>query len=194
MSSGDKPSEAAPVSAIVSLFQKYPGLQNFHPWPCIVSRQFLVPYLAGRSIDGIVTYIDEGVPARLKMGVEPDKYLCCHEGLEWWMMTRLDKAYWEGPGAKSAHWWATGFEHMSLKLDGWSDQDIDAYEKELASYVSETESERISAETVPPDLYQGPYEAAGDSDKAEDDDDAKILPILRAARARLMQVQEARMP
>ena len=128
------------------------------------------------------------------MGVEPDKSLCCHEGIEWWMMTRLDKAYWEGPGAKSAHWWATGFEHMNLKLDGWSDQDIDAYEKELASYVSETESERISAETVPPDLYQGPYEPAGDSDKAEDDDDAKILPILRAARARLMQVQEARMP
>ncbi len=110
------------------------------------------------------------------------------------MMTRLDKAYWEGPGAKSAHWWATGFEHMNLKLDGWSDQDIDAYETELASYVSETESERISAETVPPDLYQGPYEPAGDSDKAEDDDDALILPILRAARARLMQVQEARMP
>ena len=149
-SSGDKPSDCASVQAIVRLFQEQPGLQNFQCWPCMVSRDYLVPYLAGRSADGFMTYIDQGVPQRLKMGIEPDKYIACHEGLEWWLMTRLDKAYWLGPSAKSAHWWATGYEHMDLKMDGWLDDDIAAYEAELAGYVSESEAERISPELCRP--------------------------------------------
>jgi hypothetical protein len=192
MSSGHRHTDAAPVSAVVSLFQKHVGLRNFQCWPCMVSRKFLVPYGAGRSADGGMTYLDEGIPERFRMGVEPDKYACCHEGIEWWLMTRLDKAYWQGPGAKSAHWWATGYEHMMLKLDGYSDDEIASYEEEWLTYISADEATRISPETVPPDLFQGPYEAAGDSDAGEDALDAKILPILQQARARMLLVQNAR--
>lgn len=193
MSSGHIIEECAPVHAIVAMFQKQPGLQNFQIWPCMCSRQYLVPYGAGRSADGFMTYIDQGVPQRFKMGVEPDKYAACHEGFEWWLMTRLDKAYWLGPGAKSAHWWATGYEHYNLKMDGWSDDDIAAYEAEWLTYISTSEGDRISIETVPPDLYQGPYDgSAEDNDTAEDHMDARILPILQAARARMLVVQSAR--
>lgn len=193
MTSGHRHTDAAPVQAIMKLFQTQPGLQNFECWPCVVSRDFLVPYGAGRSADGFMTYIDQGVPKRFKMGIEPDKYACCHEGFEWWLMTRLDKAYWLGPGARSAHWWATGYEHMNLKMDGHSDDDIAAYEEEWLTYISASEADRISPETVPPDLYQGPYEGpAEDNDTAEDRMDDRILPILRMARARVMQVQPVR--
>jgi hypothetical protein len=192
MSAGH-PTEAAPVGAVVRMIQRNPGLQNFLGRPMIVSRKFLVPYGAGRSMDGAMAYIDEGVPTRFKMGVEPDKYTNGHEGFEWWLMTRLGLKYWLGPNARSAHWWAEGFEHLMLKLDGWSDDEIQAYEDEWITYVSDAEAERISIETVPPDIYTGPYDAAGDTDAAEAADDAKILPILLAARARMIEVRDARL-
>lgn len=193
MSSGDGRSDAAPVSAVVKMIQEQPGLQNFLSRHTMISRKFLVPFGAGRSMDGGMVYIDEGVPTRFKMGVEPDQYVADHEGFEWWLMTRLDKSYWQGPGARSAHWWATGYEHMNLKLGGWSDDEIAAYEAEWLTYISIDESQRISLETVPPDLYTGPYEPGADDDAAEEAMSAKILPILLQARAWVMQAQSVRL-
>jgi hypothetical protein len=193
MSSGDSRNDAAPVSAIVRMIQREPGLRNFLGRPQIISRKFLVPYGAGRSMDGGMTYINEGVPMRFKMGIEPDNATAGHEGFEWWMMTRLGLKYWVGPSSQSAHWWAEGFEHYLLKLEGWSDDEIAAYETEWNEYVSEDEAQRISPETVPPDLYTGAYEAGMDSDAGEDSLDAKILPILQQARARMLVMQEARL-
>lgn len=192
MSSGDGRSEAAPVSAVVRMIQQQPGLQMFLARPAIVSRKYLVPFGAGRSADGAMVYIDEGVPTRFHMGVEPDEYVADHEGFEWWMMTRLDKSYWQGPGARSAHWWATGYEHMNLKLGGWSDDDIAAYEAEWLTYISQDEAQRLSPDTVPPDLFTGPYEPGADDDAGEEAMSAKILPILQEARARVQQVMGVR--
>jgi hypothetical protein len=193
MSSGHRIGDAPAPGPIVRMIQREPGLRYFlGRWPD-VSRKFLVPYGAGRAMDGDVTYVDEGVPVRFKMGVEPDRYVAGHEGFEWWLMTRKGMKYWVGPGAASAHWWATGYEHYLLRLDGWSDDDIVAYEKEWLTYISEDEAGRLSPETVPPDLYTGPYEPGMDNDAGEDAMDQKILPILRAARARMLQVQEARL-
>ena len=192
MSSGHR-TEAAAIGPIVRMIQREPGLRNFlDRWP-EVSRKFLVPYGAGRAMDGGMVYIDEGVPERFKMGIEPDIYVAGHEGFEWWLMTRKGMKYWVGPGAFSAHWWATGYEHYLLAMTGWSADDIDAYEKEWTTYISEDEAGRLSPETVPPDLYTGPYEPGMDNDPGEDAMDQKILPILRAARARMLQVQEARL-
>jgi hypothetical protein len=193
MSSGDHRIEAAPVGSVVRMIQRESGLRNFLSRPQIVSRKFIVPYGAGRAMDGGMTYADEGMPQRFKMGVEPDVYVAAHEGMEWWLMTRLGMKYWVGPGARSAHWWATGYEHYVLRLDGWSDEEIGAYEAEWNTYISEDEAQRISPDAVPPDLYQGPYEPEMDTDEAEDGMDAKILPILQAARARMLTMREARL-
>jgi hypothetical protein len=175
------------------MIQREPGLRNFLDNYVPVSRKFLVPYGAGRAMDGGMVYVDEGVPERFKMGVEPDKYVTGHEGFEWWLMTRRGMRYWVGPGAASAHYWATGYEHYLLKLDGWSDEDIAAYEAEWLTYISDDEAQRISPETVAPDQYTGPYEPGMDTDAGEEEIGAKILPILRAARARMLLVQEARL-
>ncbi|MGD1017288.1 MAG: hypothetical protein ABR863_12750 [Roseiarcus sp.] len=190
MTAGDARSDAPGMGDVVRMIQSQVGLRYFLSQPPIISRKFLVPYGAGRSMDGSMVYIDEGVPLRFKMGVEPDKYVSGHEGFEWWLMTRLDKDYWRGPNVRSAHYWATGFEHMLLKLDGWSDAEIDAYEDEWRTYVSEDEAQRITPETVPPDLYAGPYEPG--EDEGESMAEARILPILLAARARVLQAQAVR--
>ena len=191
MSSGHRGTDQASIGAVVRMIQREPGLQNFLGRHQIVSRKYLVPYGATRSMDGGMTYVDEGVPERFKMGVEPDKYVSGHEGFEWWLMTRRGLKYWVGPVSKSAHWWATGYEHLLLKMDGWSDDDIAKYENEWLTYVTEDEAARISPDTVPPDLYTGAYEPDNDSDAGEDEDDGRILPILLAARARLIPVREA---
>jgi len=192
LSSGHRHTDAAPVSAVVRLIQINPGLKYFLGRFAPVSRKFLVPYGAGRSEDGGMVYIDQGVPERFKMGVEPDEFVSAHEGMEWWLMTRRGKDYWMGPNAKSAHWWATGYEHMKLKLAGWSDAEIQAYEDEWDIYISADEAERITPETVPPDLYQGPYDESLDDVASDKEIDKRILPILQAARARIPLIQNMR--
>jgi hypothetical protein len=192
MSSGHRHTDAAPVGQVVRLIQMTPGLQAFLSRPPIISRKYLVPYGAGRSTDGSMVYIDEGVPERFKMGVEPDQFVSAHEGMEFWLMTRKSKDYWVGPEAKSAHWWATGYEHMRLKLAGYSDDEIAAYEKEWDIYISADEAQRLTPETVPPDLYLGPYDESLDDVEADKKIDRRILPILQAAAARVLTVQNAR--
>jgi hypothetical protein len=98
-----------------------------------------------------------------------------HEGFEWWLMTR-------GMDYFPAHWDAEGYEHYLLKLDGVSQEGIDAYEEECQEYVSADEAARITPECVPPDLYLGPYE------RDEDALDKRILPILRQAQVLSMGI------
>lgn len=187
MSSG-RSTEGASVSAVIGLIQRNPGLRRaIGPYAqargVIYDRRFVVPYGAGANEDGSWVYIDEGVPLRFKMGIEPDRYTAGHEIMEWWLMTRRGLAYWEGPSPKSAHWWAEGYETMLLKLDGASDEEIEAYSAEWNQYADAAMKAEITPQAVPPDLYLGPYEETGDNDKREDADDKRILPVLRAARA-----------
>lgn len=180
MSSGhrDGKVEPLPVGQVVRLIGKNPGLRAVVNAPLIVSRRYQVPYGAGRSRDGVMTYIDENVPERFKMGIEPDRYVAGHEGSEWWRMTR-GKDYWP------SHALGLGVEHYLMRLDGCDDEAIAAYEQEWRTYVSEDESERVTADSVPPDLYLGPYESD------EDGLDKKLLPILRAAQMRARDVVAA---
>lgn len=175
MSSGQRDGKVEPlgVSAVVRLISGNGGLRHVLNAPLIVSRQYRVPYGAGRSRDGLTTYIDEGVPERFLMGVEPDKYVAGHEGAEWWRMTR-GADYWP------SHALGLGVEHYLLKIDGHGDEAIAAYEKEWKNYISEDESDRVTADSVPPDLFLGPYES--DPDRL----DEKLLPILRAAQTRMV--------
>lgn len=168
--------EPAGVAKVVRLIQRNAGLRAFLARAPIVVRKFRVPYLAGRSRDGMVTYADESFPQRLpKTGIEPDRYISGHEGFEWWLMTR-------GMDYFPAHWDAEGYEHYLLKLDGVSQEGIDAYEEECQEYVSADEAARITPECVPPDLYLGPYE------RDEDALDKRILPILRQAQVLSMGI------
>lgn len=189
VSSGHRGTGCASTGAVINLISREPGLRNFLGRMTLVSRKWLVPYGAGRSSDGETVYIDQNVPERFRMGIEPEKYAAAHEGFEWWLMTRKGLKYWEGDGVQSAHWWATGFEHYQLMLDGWQRADIDAYETEWLTYIAEDEAERLSPETVPPDLYTGPYEEGMDEDPGEEEISAKILPILRMARMQAMPVR-----
>jgi hypothetical protein len=193
MSSGHRTGEAARPGTIVRMLQNSVALHNFLGNYRQISRKYLVPYGAGCAVDGSMVYIDEGIPKQFKMGVEPDKYVAAHESFEWWLMTRAGMKYWIGPGLRSAHYWATGYEHYLLAIDNWSDDDIGEYEEEWLTYITEDEAERLSPETVPPDLYTGPYEPGMDNDPGEEEISAKILPILRTARARMLEVREARL-
>lgn len=193
MASGHRGTDACSVGAVVRMIQREPGLQYYLARHRPVSRKYLVPYGAGSAMDGGMTYVDEGVPEQFKMGVEVDPYVSGHEGFEWWLMTRKGLRYWVGPSARSAHWWATGYEHFLMKMDGWSDDEIAAYETEWLTYVSQDEAERISPDTVPPDLYTGAYEPDMDTDTSEEALDDPILQILRTARMKMIDVREARL-
>lgn len=172
MSSGHKHGdEPAPVTAVVRMLQGNAGLRAHVARYPIINRQFRVPYLAGSSTDGHVTYIDSQVPPRLeKSGVEPDYYYCDHEGFEWYCMTRLGFDY------SRAHRLAHGFERMKMKMSGISDEQIEQYEDESEAMVIVDEHLKLGPEAFPPDLYLGPYQ------EDEDGLDKRLLPMLRAAQ------------
>ena len=169
MSTGHRGTEPAPFSAAMRLLRDNPGLrqalQRAQYVP--ISRQFQVPDLAGAARDGGQVYIDENVPDRLPSGIEPDRYISRHELAEHWLMTRLGWEY------DKAHRYATSFEHMALMQDGC---DPESYEGEIVPLIRIDEHERVTSETVPPDLYLGPYESDPDAE------DGELLPILRAAQ------------
>jgi hypothetical protein len=174
MTSGHLDEEPATERATRSILDAHPDLAAFLATEPVVSRQYEVPYLGGISKDGKTVYIDKGLPDVLpKTQIPVDKYVALHERSEWWLMTRLGLDYL-GDHQTGGHPFAVRIEHDALIADGF---DPDAYEDELAAFIKADETERVSRETVPPDLFQGPY---------RDDQDAldrKILPILEAAAA-----------
>lgn len=178
---GDAP---APVGTVVRWLQGNPGLRMAvqraqHP---IVNRQFRIPYLAGSSIDGRVVYIDSQTPERFaKSNVEPDETYPYHELPERWLMVCLGLPYFPATGL-GAHRIAHGIEQYCMKLDGISDERIAQYEKESWACVNIDEHVKLPPEAFPPDLYLGAYEAAGDSDRKEDQIDERLLPLLRQAQ------------
>lgn len=182
MSVGYHGDEPAPVGAVVRLLQRNPGLRAHLARLPIVNRQYRVPYLAGSSIDGWTTYIDNQTPEVLpKSGIAPDVYYPKHERPEWWLMVMRGMEYFPATGL-GAHRLAHGIEQYSMRLDGIDDDRIAQYEAESAALVNIDEQVKLPPEAFPPDLYLGPYQAAGDSDKEEDKLDVRLLPLLRTAQ------------
>lgn len=180
MSVGHHDVEPLGAGAVVRLLQRYAGLRAQVGSPMIIRRDYVVPYVAGKASDGGVTYISENVPERFpRSGIEPDRYYNFHENGEFWFMTRMDRDY-----LGFAHPFGRGIERMHLRLDGYPDDVIEEYERESEEAMAEA-IRMATAETVPPDLYEGPYRE--DPDAA----DLKLLPIIRAARARAMPVRAA---
>jgi hypothetical protein len=173
MATGHIDEIAAPKREVQATLVKHPDLQAYLDTTPTISREYLVPYLGGISQDGRVVYIDKGLPDRLpKTGIDPDKYIALHERSEWWLMMRLRMDYLGKDGGQGAHHYAVRIEHDALHFDG---HNPDEYEHELVPYIRRDERARISPDTVPPDLFLGPYE------DEEDSVDYDILPVLRAA-------------
>jgi hypothetical protein len=174
MATGHLDEMPAPKRDVQATITKHPDLQAYLDTTPAISREYLVPYLAGISQDGRIVYIDSGLPDVLpKTGIDPDKYITIHERAEWWLMTRLRMPYLgEGGVDWGAHHYAVRLEHDALAADG---HDPDAYETELAPMIVKDERERIAPDTVPPDLFLGPYK------EDEDSLDMEILPVLLAA-------------
>lgn len=171
MSAGHK-DEPAPVGAVLRFIQRNPGLAPFLNRFPLINRDFRVPYLAGRSIDGMTTYIDANTPLRLpKSGLEPDLTYPPHEGFEWWAMARLGLSY------ERAHPLAHGYEQMLIRQTGVPDEIIEQYEKESRELAAGDDHAKLPPEAFPPDLYLGPYQ-----------DDEKLLPLLQMAQMLRPQV------
>ena len=180
MSVGHHDVEPMAVGTVVKLLQRYAGLRAQVASPIIIVRRYVVPYVAGKSADGAVTYISENVPERFpRSGIEPDRYYNFHENGEFWFMTRQGRDY-----LGFAHPFGRGIERMHLKMDGYPDDVIDEYERESEEAMAQAIG-MSTPETVPPDLYEGPYRE--DPDAA----DRRLLPILQAARARALPVRAA---
>lgn len=173
MASGHLDEEPASEAVVKALLAQHPELAAFLAQEPAVSRIWKIPYLGGISRDGATVYIDQSLPARLPITrIVPDKYIALHERFEWWVMIKLGLDYL-GTKQDGGHPLAVRYEHDTLRADGYDPGD---YEDELAQYIKEDESEGITPQNVPPDLFLGPY---------EDDQDAldrKLLPILRGAQ------------
>lgn len=183
MSTGDhhKP-DPAPVAVVVRTLQGNPGLRAHLARTPIVNRQFRIPYLAGSSIDGWTTYIDSQAPDVLpKSNIRPDEGYPPHERSEWWLMVMRGMPYFPATGY-GAHRIAHGIEQYRLRLNGVDDERIALYEAESAALVNIDEHVKLPPEAFPPDLYLGPYEAAGDADREEDRLDQRLLPLLWQAQ------------
>jgi hypothetical protein len=174
--------DPAPVSVVVKLLQRNPGLRAHMARPPIINRQYRVPYLAGSSIDGWTTYIDNQTPDEFPISkVRPDETYPWHERPEWWLGTMLGLPYFPATGY-GAHRLAHGIEQYLMKLDGIDDERIAQYEKESLALVNIDEHVKLPPEAFPPDLWLEPYITADDADRDEDRLDQRLLPLLRQAQ------------
>jgi hypothetical protein len=126
-----------------------PDVQQWIAHPRAIIRDYDVPYLAGSSQDGGVTYVDRRIPAEIRVGermIDPAKFLNVHEQVEHALMVVGRLPYEE------AHKIATHFEHVAVTAAGvnWNE-----YEHVMDGYIDETEHE--GEKTPPPDLYVKPY-------------------------------------
>ena|ERR1700675_2008279 len=182
MSAGQSGDEPASAGAVRKLLQRNKGLRDHLARRPIINRQYRVPYLAGSSIDGFTTYIDNQAPDLLpKSNVYPDEAYPPHERAEWWLMVMLGMEYFPATGI-GAHRYAHGIERDTMIRDGIDDERIAIYESESAALVSIDEHVKLPPEAFPPDLYLGPYMAAEDSDANERHLDKRLLPLLRQAQ------------
>jgi hypothetical protein len=171
------------------LLNQNPGLVAFLREQPEISRQYQDPYLGGIGKSGKPVYITNDVPETLpRTGIRPDFYIALHERSEWWIMTVLGMDYLGEDGTDGAHHFATRIEHWALEVSpilvnlgiippDLPKYDPDEYEDELAGYIRKDEAEEVTPDTVPPDLFTGPY---------EDDEtpfDEKLIPVFRAAEA-----------
>jgi hypothetical protein len=186
MTSGHIDEIPAKEAKVVALLLERKDLVEFLRRPPIINRTKEVPYLGGKSKDGAVTYIHCDLPEILpQTGIEPDFYIHLHETAEWWCMTNLGLDYL-GEAHNGGHPIATRIEHMALGVHpvlvelgiipaDWPRYNPDDYEDELSGYIAADESEGLSPDTLPPDLFLGPYE------DDQDATDRKVLPFLYAA-------------
>jgi GNAT superfamily N-acetyltransferase len=108
------------------------------------------PWLAGRSRDGSVVYIDERVPRYLpKTGIDTWKTLPWHELAEW--SEQNDGRSYDDDGA-SAHPIATAVERRRVEELGG---DWDEYSDEMAGYVEKTK--QFDPNKVPSDIDKRPF-------------------------------------
>src|SRR5580704_3056591 len=108
------------------------------------------PWLAGRSRDGSVVYIDERVPRYLpKTGIDTWKTLPWHELAEW-SEQNAGRSY--DDDGTSAHPIATAVERRRvIELGG----DWDEYSDEMAGYVEKTK--QFNPDLVPENLDKRPF-------------------------------------
>lgn len=140
---------SSPQSPKIQQILSLPPVQRAINAPRAIIRTYDVPYLAGSSNQGGVTYIDRRVPKELSINgkdCDPAKYLNIHEQTEHALMQIGGFAYHD------AHAIATEKEKEAVLDDGL---DWNEYEKIMDGYVDETEHE--DPENPPPDLYLKPY-------------------------------------
>jgi hypothetical protein len=182
MSAGHEDPDPAPAAVVVRTLQRNPGLRAHLARPPIINRQYRVPWLAGSSIDGMVTYIDNQTPDEFPISkVRPDETYPWHERPEWWLGVMRGLPYFPATGY-GAHRIAHGIEQYMMRLSGIDDERIALYEKESLALVDIDEHVKLPPEAFPPDLWLEPYIAADDADKTEDRLDQRLLPLLRQAQ------------
>ena len=119
--------------------------------PRQINREHDVPYLAGSSNAGGVTYIDRSIPPKVKIGrknVDVAKYLNIHEQTEHALMIEGKMPY------EAAHRIATEHEIAAVKADGIN---VQKYNDFMAGHLKKTEAEVGKPVNPPPDLYTKPY-------------------------------------
>jgi hypothetical protein len=115
---------------------------------CRVDRTHEVPWLAGRSRDGKVVYIDRRIPVLLpKCRIDTGRSLPWHE-LGEWVGQNMGLDYDSGP--RSAHPIATRLEKEEVG-EAWSE-----YTREMDGYIRAVKS--FDVQLVPGDLDLRPYE------------------------------------
>jgi hypothetical protein len=143
----EKPEPGLTPDQILAL----PEVKQAIETPRAINRDHSVPYLAGSSNTGGVTYIDKDIPPLVKIGnkkVDVAKYLNVHEQVEHALMVIGRMPY------LAAHRIATEHEMAAVVGDKVN---VKAYNRFMDAYVADTEKELGKKIDAPADLYEKPY-------------------------------------
>jgi hypothetical protein len=124
---------------------------------CTIDRSYDQPWLANRSTDGSVVYIDRRVPRILKCGIDTDKTLPVHELSEFLAMNDGLRYDTDSPGSgPTAHNdVATPLERQAVEAQKPNDPDIwKKYTEDLDGYIREVDDETITHVAPDQDLRQ----------------------------------------
>ena len=124
---------------------------------CTIDRSYDQPWLANRSADGRIVYIDRRVPRILKCGIDTDKTLPWHELGE--MLAMNDGLRYDtdspGKGPTAHNDVATPLERQAVEAQRPDDPDIwKKYTDELDGYIREVDNETITHVAPDQDLRQ----------------------------------------